>query len=137
MQDRQQRLGQRPVATMPYYFALADVMLLTLRRDPIFALTVPSKLQSYLACAKPVVAAADGEISRLLQASGAGLPCPSEDASGLADAVTALYRMSRSERQEMGEKGRAYNEEHFQRDRLLDNLDGWMREITGSSSCAS
>ena len=130
-------LGQRPMETMPYYFALADAMLVTLRRDPIFALTVPSKVQSYLACAKPVVAATDGETSRLLLASGAGVSCAAEDASALAEAVIKLYRMSPLERQEMGEKGRAYYETHFQRERLLDRLEDWMQEIAGRKPCAS
>jgi glycosyltransferase involved in cell wall biosynthesis len=137
LQGKFHLLGQYPVATMPYYFALADVMLLTLRRDPIFALTIPSKLQSYLACAKPIVAAADGEITRLLQISGAGVPCPSEDAAALADAVMTVFRMTPAERQEMGRKGKDFNEKHFQRERLLDSLDVWLRDVTGEPECAS
>ena len=50
-------LGRHPVEAMPRYFSLANVMLVTLRRDPIFALTIPAKVQSYLACAKPLIAA--------------------------------------------------------------------------------
>ncbi len=137
LQDRFHLLGQRPVESMPYYFALADAMLVTLRRDPIFALTIPSKVQSYLACAKPVVAAADGEISRILLTSGAGVPCPSEDASALAEAVIKLYRMSHLERQEMGKRGKGYYETHFRREQLLDRLEDWMQKIAGSKPCAS
>lgn len=137
LQGRVHLLGQRPVETMPYYFALADVMLVTLRRDPVFALTVPSKVQSYLACAKPIISAAGGETAQVVENSGAGFSCPAEDAIALADAVLKLYRMSPKERQEMGEKGGAYYEAHFQRERLLDKLEGWMREIAGSKPCAS
>ncbi|MDP3771521.1 MAG: hypothetical protein Q8R16_04425 [bacterium] len=46
---------------MARFFALADVLLVTLKRNPIFSLTMPGKIQSYLACAKPIIAAVDGE----------------------------------------------------------------------------
>ena len=108
-----------------------------LRRDPVFALTVPSKVQSYLACAKPIISAADGETARVVEKSGAGLSCSAEDAAALAEAVLKLYRMIPKERQEMGEKGREYFEMNFQRERLLDKLEGWMREIAGSKPCVS
>jgi len=49
-------LGPRPVSAMPRYLALADALLVTLRRDPIFERTIPTKLQSYLACGRPVMA---------------------------------------------------------------------------------
>ena len=130
-------LGHRPVETMPRYFALADAMLVTLRRDPVFALTLPSKVQSYLACAKPIISAADGETARVVENSGAGLSCPAEDASALADSVLRLYRMSPEERKKMGEKGRMYFEMNFQRERLLDRLEQWMQELAGTRQCVS
>ncbi|MGH8742840.1 MAG: glycosyltransferase family 4 protein, partial [Burkholderiales bacterium] len=137
LRDRVHLLGQRPVETMPHYFAFADAMLITLCRDPIFSLTLPSKLQSYLACAKPVIAAADGETGEVLRASGAGICCAAEDATALAAAVLKLYRMSAQERKEMGEKGRTYYETHFQREHLFDRLEEWMHEIAGAKSCVS
>jgi glycosyltransferase involved in cell wall biosynthesis len=137
LEDKVHLLGHRPVETMPRYFALADAMLVTLRRDPVFALTVPSKVQSYLACAKPIISAADGETARVVENSGAGFSCPAENAIALADAVLKLYRMSPVDRKKMGEKGRVYYEAHFQQQRLLDQLEGWMREIVGRKPCAS
>ena len=52
---------------MPRYFAQADLLLATLRREPIFAYTIPSKLQSYFACGRPVVAALEGDERAVLQ----------------------------------------------------------------------
>ncbi len=66
-------LGPRPVEAMPRYFSLADALLVSLRRDPAFALTVPTKLQSYLACGRPVLAALDGEGARIVEEAQAGL----------------------------------------------------------------
>jgi colanic acid biosynthesis glycosyl transferase WcaI len=130
-------LGQRPVESMPRYFAYADALLVTLKRDPIFALTVPSKIQSYLACAKPVLAALDGEGARVIEKSGAGLTCPAEDSRALADAALALYRMPDGERRVLGERGRAYFDSHFRRDKLLSDLENWLGEVAGEARCAS
>jgi glycosyltransferase involved in cell wall biosynthesis len=129
--DRVVFLGSRPMETMPRYFSLADALLVTLGRRPIFALTVPQKVQSYLACGRPVVAALDGEGARVVTEAGAGLAVPAEDADALAGAVLELYRMTPEERAGMGRKGRAYFEEHFEREKLLDRLEGWMEELVG------
>lgn len=128
--DRFRFLGARPMRTMPVYFAHADVLLMTLKREPIFALTAPGKLQSYLACGRPVIAALDGEGARVVEEAGAGLTASAEDAEALAAAVLKLYGASPEERSEMGRRGRAYSEEHFEREMLLDRLEGWMQKLT-------
>ncbi|MDQ2697035.1 MAG: glycosyltransferase family 4 protein, partial [Pseudomonadota bacterium] len=130
-------LGQRPMETMPYYFALADVLLVTLRNDPIFALTIPSKVQSYLACAKPIVAALDGEGARVVTDSGAGIAVPAGNASALAEAVLRLYRQPPEQRRRMGECGRTYFDKNFEREMLIDRLESWMLEVTEGNACAS
>lgn len=130
-------LGQRPVDTMPSYFAAADALLVTLRGDPVFSLTVPSKIQSYLACGRPLIAAIDGEGASIVKESGAGLTCPAEDGAGLAAAALALYRMPAEQREAMGRKGRAYFEANFEREMLLDRLQGWMRNLCERTPCVS
>ena len=128
-------LGSRPAESMPRYFALADVLLVTLKRDPIFGLTIPSKVQSYLACAKPILAALDGEGARVVRESGAGIVCPAEDAKALADSVLRLYHMSPEERDGMGRNGRVYFEANFEREHLLDQLERWMQGLLREKSC--
>ena len=96
---------------------------------PRFALTIPSKVQSYLACAKPIVAALDGEGARIIEEAEAGLSCPAENPSALANTVLRMYRMKSSERESMGKRGREYFEKNFERGLLLDRLDEWMREL--------
>lgn len=127
-------MGQFPLASMPDWFAQADLMLATLRRDPVFALTIPSKIQSYLACAKPIVAALDGEGARIVQLSGAGFTAAAEDAEGLAVAVQNIYKMAPAERKVLGENGRKYYEKHFDRETLLDKLDVWLKETKVKST---
>ncbi len=122
-------LGRYPAEAMPNFFALSDVLLVTLKKEPIFALTIPSKVQSYLACAKPIIAALDGEGASVVKEAGAGVNCPAENPEALADAVLKLYNMSGRERENMGQKGRSYFEKHFEREMLLDRLEGWMEAL--------
>lgn len=133
LNDRFVFLGRRPPEAMPIYFALADVLILTLQRDPVFAMTIPAKLPSYLACGRPIAAALDGEGGRVVRASGAGLACESEDSRGLADEVLALFRMSAAEREAMGKAGRSFYERHFDRERLLDELESHLAVVTAGS----
>jgi len=122
-------VGRRAPEEMTGFFAQADAMLVTLKRDPAFALTVPGKIQSYLACGRPIIAALDGEGAQLVRESGAGLSSPAEDAEALADSVLAMYRMPKEEREEMGKRGKTYCEANFERGMLIDRLEGWMREL--------
>jgi len=121
-------LGPRPPSAMPTYFALADALLLTLRSDSIYALTVPSKLQAYLACGRPVLAGIDGEAARIVGAAGAGLAVPATSPSLLADAAVRLADMTAVEREGLGASGRAYFEKHYARERVLGRLAEELRE---------
>jgi glycosyltransferase involved in cell wall biosynthesis len=122
-------LGRYPAEMMPRFFDLSDALLVTLKREPIFALTVPGKLQSYMACGKPIIAGLDGEGASIVQEAEAGLTCPAESPVELADQVMALYRMSPEERREMGENGRRYCLEHFERTKQFDALEKLMTEL--------
>lgn len=119
-------LGRHPLEAMPHFYAAADALLLPLKREPIFALTIPGKLQSYLACARPILAMLDGEGARIVQESGAGLACPAGDAEGLASRVLKLASMPDAERRAMGQNGRQYYEMNFDRTRLFDQLETWL-----------
>mgnify|MGYP001050437240 CR=1 FL=1 len=122
-------LGRYPVEAMPRFFALSDALLATLRKEPIFELTIPSKIQSYLACGKPIIAALDGEGARVIEEAGAGLTCPAENPEALAKTVLNLYNMPQLDRQGMGAHGRTYFNSHFEHKILLDRLEIWMEEL--------
>ncbi|MGH8678942.1 MAG: glycosyltransferase family 4 protein, partial [Burkholderiales bacterium] len=128
--DNMHLLGSFPLETMPTFFHQADVMLVTLRRDPIFALTIPAKIQSYLACGRPIVAMLDGEGARIVTEAGAGRAGPAEDPRALAENILALYYMGEAARIRMGQSAREYYEQHFGRDRLIGELEGWFREAS-------
>ena len=122
-------LGQRPPERMPRYFAHADVLLATLRREPIFAYTIPSKIQTYIACGRPVIAALDGEGGRIVRQAGAGWVVPAEDPQALAQAVLAASRTPTTELKVMGDRGEAWFRQHFEREKLLARLEAELAEV--------
>jgi glycosyltransferase involved in cell wall biosynthesis len=125
-------LGRYPEQSMPRFFSLADVLLVTLRKDPVFAITIPSKIQSYLACGRPIVASLDGEGSRVVNESGGGVAVPAGDVDALAEVVLKMYGMPKSDLESMGQLSRRYSQSHFERNSLLDRLDRWIKEEVGT-----
>lgn len=121
-------LGRHPLESMPYFFEQADVMLVSLKSDPIFSLTVPGKIQSYMACGKPIIASLDGEGARLIEVSGAGFSSPAEDADALAKSILSMYNLPKNKRDNMGKLGKEYCELNFGRKMLIDRLEKLMVE---------
>jgi len=122
-------LGRHPLARMPQFFAGADALLVSLKREPIFAMTVPGKVQSYLAAGRPIVAMIDGEGADVLEASGAGLTCNAGDAEDLARCVDSLTRMSLADREHMGQAGLRYARQAFDRTQLVSQLEVWLDQV--------
>jgi glycosyltransferase involved in cell wall biosynthesis len=115
---------------MPYFFALADVLLLSLRDELIFSLTIPSKLQSYLACGRPVLGAVSGEAANILTTASAGLAAPPNAPERLAEMALTMSQMPRERLTELGNAALEYQRREFDRDRWLDVLEGWLRELS-------
>ena len=122
--------GRFPLETMPGFMQKASVLLVTLADRPIFAATVPNKVQAYLAAGRPIIACLNGEGARLVVEAGAGLSTPAEDAQALAETILRLYRLSPSERKKMGDNGRRYYQEHFDHEHLVDELIGHLQSVS-------
>lgn len=90
------------------YLDAADALLVHLRANPLFAITLPSKTQAYLYAGKPVLMAVPGEATRLINDAEAGICTPSQDSQSIVQAVTTLATMSSEDRRAMGQRGRTY-----------------------------
>ncbi len=126
LESRVIMLGRHPIERMPSFFRAAGALLVTLRRDPVFALTIPGKVQAYLASGLPLVGMLDGEGGRVLECSGAAVVCRAGDGLALAECVAQLAARSPEDRAAMGARGLAYSAQEFDRDRLLTQLEEWM-----------
>lgn len=116
-------IGSFDQEKMPFFFANADVLLISLKKDFIFSLTIPTKLQSYLACAKPVIGSLDGEGRLIIDNANCGLTSPAEDPDGLAQNILKFRNMAVSEREQLAANALDYFEKEFKRDTLLNRLD--------------
>lgn len=114
--------GRFAADAMPGIMRQAAALLVSLVRDPIMSQTIPSKVQTYLAAGRPIVASLDGEGARVVEDSGAGVACPSEDPAALAAAIRRLHALPPAELERMGERGRQHYLEFFEPAMLAQKL---------------
>lgn len=106
-------LSRRPVSEIGWILNLADVLFVHLKKDPLFEITIPSKIQSYLAAGRPVLIGVPGDAASLVHQADAGLSCEPENIDSIAETVLAFYAMPKDEREQMGENGKQFYEKHL------------------------
>ena len=122
-------LGRHSVERMPEFFLHADAMLLTLADREIFSLTIPGKLQSYLAAGKPIIAALNGEGADVIRAANAGYTCSAGNAVGLAEIVIKMSELPASERLVMGKNGLEFSKREFDRRMVVDMAEKYISRL--------
>ena len=123
-------LGRHPLERMPSFFKHADALLVSLKDTPIFSMTIPGKVQTYLATGIPIIAMLNGEGADIIEKAQAGLTCPAGNSQRLAEIILKLANMPLDERQRMGENGKILNETTFNRERLISQLEEWLTNTT-------
>jgi glycosyltransferase involved in cell wall biosynthesis len=123
-------LGRHPVERMPSFMAGASALLVSLRAEPVFSLTLPGKVQNYLASGIPTIAMLDGEGARVVTSSGGGVVVRAGDGVALAEAVRKLSRLSPKARAAMGRRARSFAAASFDRDILFDDFLVWAEEAS-------
>jgi glycosyltransferase involved in cell wall biosynthesis len=101
-------LPRRPVSEIGDILNLADVLLVHLKNDPLFRITIPSKIQAYLAVGRPILAGVQGDAADLVLRAEAGITCMPESPESIARAVEKLAGIPRDQREAMGENGRRF-----------------------------
>jgi putative colanic acid biosynthesis glycosyltransferase WcaI len=119
----------QPTGQMSAIYALAEVLLVHLIRDPLFELSVPAKTFAYLACGRPVLAAVPGNANDLIQEAGAGVTCSNGDPEAMAKAVRDLYCLLPEQRQAMGERGLCVFRKKFSREVVVAQHEQVLLEI--------
>ena len=111
-----------PASEMPKYFSCANGLIVSLKNKYIFSITIPGKLQSYLACGKPIIGSLNGVGAEIIEKSRAGYFGKADSAEELADAVLKLYNSPIEMQIQMGKNARIYYEQEFDRNMLLKKL---------------
>ncbi|MDA0968373.1 MAG: glycosyltransferase family 4 protein [Proteobacteria bacterium] len=116
-------LGSYPSTEMPIFFSHADALLVSLKKEKIFSLTIPAKVQSYLACGKPIIGSLDGSGAKVLIEAKCGFVSPAEDIIQLSQSIKEMMLLDKNKLKEMGNNGRYYYNKEFDRKFLLDRLE--------------
>ncbi len=121
-------LGRFPLERMPSFYAHADALLVSLKKDPIYSLTIPGKVQSYLMAGLPILGMLDGEGAQIITKANAGLVCAAGNSAGLESAVLEMFAMSVDQRKQFGVNGRNFAQKEFGRGFLMDQLEDLLQE---------
>jgi glycosyltransferase involved in cell wall biosynthesis len=113
---------------MSEYFACADALLITLKKADIFSYTIPGKLQSYLACGKPIIGSLDGIGNEIIIESNSGFSGEAENSKLLAENILKLYKISSKQRKEFSTNSVEYFKKNFNKELLLDRLETIFKE---------
>ncbi|TAV14335.1 glycosyltransferase family 4 protein [Rhizobium ruizarguesonis] len=121
--------GRFPLERMRSFYMHADALLVSLKAEPIFAMTIPGKLQSYLAEGLPILAMLNGEGADILSRARAGLASPAGNGAALAESVLKMMSMSSHDRSQMGRNGRELSASEFDRDMRIDELSTLLKRL--------
>ena len=105
------------------YLSMADIAFLSFKDNELFRMTIPAKLQTYLACGKPILAVAIGETKRIIEKSGSGLCSNPSDIDGVYANIMKFMNMSKMELMKMSNTGIEYADKYFNKIKLLDQFD--------------
>lgn len=123
-------LGRHPLETMPVFFKKADAMLVSLKDEPIFTLTVPAKIQAYMASEKIILGMINGEANVLIQESECGYAVGAGDYRALAEKAIILKKASLEERRKMERNAKTYYLQNFTKQFLLSKLEQIFRGLS-------
>ena len=124
--------GLWPADEMPGVYALTDVLLIHLKDDPLFRITIPHKTFVYMAVAKPVLAAVEGDVADVITAAGAGITCPPSQPRLLAAAVRRLRATPPETLAQMGRNGRTAAETIFERKTLVAQVASILQSVANA-----
>lgn len=118
-------IGKVSEADANRYIYFADCAYLSFKKNQLFDMTLPAKLQSYMACGTPILAAAGGESARIVNEAQCGFVCE-QDADELANTVRNDVMQS-IELDSMRDKAKQYFNDHFAMDLVVDQLENIMK----------
>lgn len=116
---------RQPAERIPELLAACDAAFISFQDAELWKMTIPAKLQSYMACGMPIVAAAKGETRRIIEEAHCGVCSSIGNAEELSIKIKEIMK---SDLIQMGRSSRAYFEEHFDKKKLMDQMDKFFEE---------
>ena len=123
VEDMFRLLGRKSAEDVPKYLAHGDAAFISFTDNELFQMTIPAKLQSYLACGMPILAAAGGETARIILEAGCGICSKLGDPQALTDAIIRFMELSIEDRNEMRMAAADYSKKYFAKSTLMDRME--------------
>lgn len=123
LEDMFNFIQKQPANRIPEFIAVCAAAYLSLTDSSLFEMTIPAKLQSYMACGIPIIASVAGETAKIIEESSSGLSSKPGDAETLANNVILLSNMSTDQLKQLGINAYEYYKIHFNKNVLLDKID--------------
>lgn len=114
--------GRKPESEIPQYLANADAALLILKPDPVFEMTLPAKLQTYMACGVPIIGCVSGEGKRTIDESRSGVVSQKISVDGLVKACHEMLNKTKEEYELLKRNSLEYGFNNFNKQKLLNDL---------------
>ncbi len=116
-------VGRFPIESMSSFFEKADLMLVSLKNNKIFNLTVPAKMQAYMGAEKPILAMLNGDGADIIKESDAGFTVSASDSNALANKILEVSQLSKLELEEKGQNGKIFFDKNYKMEICIDNLE--------------
>ena len=122
-------LGSFPLKEMPAFIKKCDALFISLKADQNYNLTIPNKLQSYLASSKPIIGNIGGVSKKIILESEAGFVSEPGNVQKLADIIIQMSKTSKKQLEEIGKNGTNYYKDNFSNEVFLKNFRRLLTKI--------
>ena len=117
-------IPHQPAERIPKLLAACDAAFLSFQNNPLWSKTIPAKLQSYMACGMPIIAAADGETARIIKLANCGVCSPIGNAEQLSIKIKEMLNMNLDV---LKKNSRNFFCENFDKKNLMDQMEYYLR----------
>ncbi len=127
LEDKVFFIGAVSVEKANEYVYFADSAYISLVDNFIMDMTIPAKLQTYLACGTPIIGAVSGECEEIIQGAECGIVVD-KNINALTDGIQRMTEMSYDQKELLRKNANLYFDKNFDKDKLIGELEQMMRE---------
>lgn len=112
-------VARQPAEKIPVLLSACDVAFISFADDELWKMTIPAKLQSYMACGMPIIAVADGETKRIIEEAKCGWVCKMGDSRGLKNTIHEVMKI---DLQEMMKHSLCYYNNNYKKEKVISKI---------------
>lgn len=112
-------VARQPAEKIPVLLSACDVAFISFADDELWKMTIPAKLQSYMACGMPIIAVADGETKRIIEEAKCGWVCKMGDSRGLKKTIHEVMKI---DLQEMMKHSLCYYNNNYKKEKVISKI---------------